>query len=103
MSNRNPKIENVLERIRQCVSNGRYDLSNHAQGRMAERGVNLPEVLHVLKNGWHEKRKDQYDSNRNCWKYAIRSQTVDDRSIRVVVAINQATGVVVVTVVDLEQ
>ena len=78
-------------------------VTTHAQQRMTERRINLPEVLHVLKTGWHERRKDRYDSAHNDWSYAIRSQTVDARSIRVVVAVDPNTDVVVITVVGLDQ
>ena len=69
---------------------------------MKERNVNLPEVLEVLRTGYHEKRKDQYDELHRDWNYSIRSQTTDDRSLRVAVAIDQTSGIVVITVIDLE-
>ena len=100
---RTPKLENLIDRVREYVDAGRYQLTRHADRRMNERDILLPEALHVLKTGWHEKAKDQYQKQFDNWKYAIRSQTVDDRSLRVIVAFDDDRDVVVITVVDLDK
>lgn len=99
---RKSKIPNLLEKVRECVEAGRYRITLHADQRMTERNVTLPEALYVLKTGWHEKRKDQYQDSFESWNYSIRSQTVDDRSLRVVVAFDETEQIVVVTVIDLD-
>ncbi len=100
---RNSKIPNLLKRVRECVEAGRYRITIHADQRMSERNVTLPEVLYVLKAGWHEKRKDRYEESFESWNYAIRSQTIDDRSLRAVVAFDATEQVVLITVIDLDQ
>lgn len=54
---RRPKLDNLIERVARCLDEDRYDVSNHAKVRMAEREVDLPEVIYVLRHGWHERRK----------------------------------------------
>jgi hypothetical protein len=100
---RKTKIKNVLEVIKSCVEEGRYQLTIHAEERMIERAVTLPEVLHVLRSGWHERKKDRYSDEFEDWDYAIRSQTNDKRSIRIAVAVEELSNVVVITVIDLDQ
>lgn len=103
MSGRPKKIPNVLKVIRELVGNGQYALTKHAEERMVEREVILPEVLHVLRTGWHEKRKDAYKPEYQDWDYAFRSSPRDERVIRVVVAIDSLTKALVITVIDLER
>ncbi len=59
------------------------------------------EYEYVLKTGWHEKAKDQYDVQNKAWNYAIRGKTVDTRELRVVVSFDEE-GLLIITVIDLE-
>lgn len=95
------KIEDLLETVRNCIKLRRFRVSGHAQERMSTRNVPLPEVLHVLKTGWSEKREDKFSEEFNTWKYSIRSQTKDEKDVRVIVAFDAETKVVVITVIDL--
>lgn len=56
-----PKHEDVLGEIRMCIKTGMYLDTRHARQRKKERAISLPEILHVLINGYHEKRKDKYE------------------------------------------
>ncbi len=96
------KIDDLLQRVRACVDEAKYRVTLHADQRMKQRGVTLPEALHVLRTGWHEKRKDSFDEVFQTWNYAIRSQTYEDRSVRVIVSFDEAEQVVVITVIDLD-
>jgi hypothetical protein len=96
-----PKLENLLEQVRQHVDDDAYDLSEHAKSRMAQRDVDLPEVVYALRHGWHERRKDKYDEAYQAWNYAIRGKTVDERKLRVVVTFEE--NMLLVTVIDLDQ
>lgn len=60
-SKRPKKIENLLEHIRNCISSGAYRDTFHAIERKAERNITLPEMIHVLKTGRHEKSKDHFE------------------------------------------
>jgi hypothetical protein len=43
-------------------------------------------VLYVLKTGAREDSKDLFDVKRQIWKYAIRGNTTDEISLRVIIA-----------------
>ncbi len=60
-SKRPKKIENLFERIRNCISSGTYRNIFHAVERKAERNITLPEIIHVLRTGRHEKSKDHFE------------------------------------------
>lgn len=96
-----PKLENLLDEVRRHVDEDAYDLSEHAKSRMAHREVDLPEVVYVLRHGWHERRKDKYDEAYQAWNYAIRGKTVDERRLRIVVTFEE--NMLLVTVIDLDQ
>lgn len=69
------KMKNVFEKIKYCLESGKYILTKHALERQSQRSINLPDVLHVLKNGREEKNKSSFDEAQNTWKYAIRGKT----------------------------
>ena len=102
MSNR-PKIPNLLEVIREYADNGNYVLLKHARERGFQRGITEPEWLYVLRNGWHEKRKDQFDDFHQAWSYAIRGKTVDQRDLRVVVSFGENPQMLIITLIDLKK
>ena len=95
-----PKLDNLLAAIAQYISSDDYTLSRHARKRMRERDLDLPDILYILRHGWHEKRKDQFDSSYKSWNYAIRGKTVDERNLRIVVTFDE--GLLVVTAIDLD-
>jgi len=39
-----------------------------------------------LKHGAHEPKKDTWDGHYNTWHYAIRGDTVDKRTLRIIVS-----------------
>lgn len=56
------------------------------------------ELSYMLKHGYCETSKDQYDQARRNWKYAIRGSTMDGRDLRVIIAFHQ--HILIVTVID---
>lgn len=88
-SKRPKKIENLLERIRDSISSGAYRDTFHAIERKAERNITLPEIIHVLKTGRHEKNKDHFEEVFNAWNYAIRGKTIDELELRVIVSFDE--------------
>jgi hypothetical protein len=75
-------------------------------GRVTERAVPLGANRHpvdavariaVLKGGFHESGRDEYDQTHALWAHAIRGSTSDGRKTRVVVVI--IDELLVVTVV----
>ena len=99
---RPPKRQDVLGEIASCLEAGKYLDTRHAKQRKEERIISLPEVIHVLRNGYHEKRKDRYEELHQAWSYSIRGKTVDNRRLRVVVSFDKGTGLLIVTAVDLD-
>lgn len=97
---RPPKILNLIDAVRQCARDGNY--TEHGELRMLERGFTDADVQNVLLYGWWEKRKDQFDTVFNTWKYALRGKSFDgDRTIRVVVAFDD-DGMLIITVIDVD-
>ena len=98
---RKEKKKNLLELIRKCVESGKYLDTRHSGKRQREREIARPEVLYVLRNGFHEKRKDQYNEEYTEWKYSIRGKTVDERLLRVIVSFDP-NNMLIITAIELE-
>jgi hypothetical protein len=86
-----------LRHIRELIDRNRYRVKAHAIVRQIQRSVSLRDVIFILKHGFHEEEKDQFDIKRQSWRYAIRGKTPDGIDIRVVVAIEKM--VIVITVI----
>ena len=63
-----------MDLIRACIEAGAYLETTHVQLREIQRGIVLPDVIHVLRNGRHEKRKDRFDEVYQAWNYAVRGR-----------------------------
>ena len=96
-----PKRHNLLAAICHCLKRGEFVDTAHSSGRADERLITRPEVLYVLEHGWHESRKDFYDSRYQCWNSAIRGKTIDLRELRVIVSFDDS-GLLIITVIDLD-
>lgn len=83
------QIDELFPKIRRCIDNGLYRQSKHAFDRELEREISLPDVLFVLKTGYHEKPKTSFDEAFQTWKYAVRGKTLDERDIRIIVAFDE--------------
>lgn len=94
------KIENVLEIVRLTETAGKYSFAGHALKRLNEREVTVAEVRMILRNGFREIRKDEFREDFCEWNYALCGSTVDNRRLRVSVAIKK-NGIIVITVIDL--
>lgn len=69
-----PQVDNLHEKICECIANERFTQTKHALQRESERSIELLDALYVLKNGRHKKNKTTFDENFQSWKYAIRGQ-----------------------------
>lgn len=97
------RIKNILPKIRHCVEESNYSFTSHAFARHNERKITLPEVLHVLKNGYEEKSKTKFTEEHNAWKYAIRGKTIrDEIDIRIIVAFDE-NNMMIITVMRVEK
>lgn len=100
--NKPPKSKNLLQKIYQAVTSGRLFYSNHANDRMLERKLLKVEIEYVLRVGFHEDRKDQFNEKMNSWDYAIRGKTIDGRNLRIIIAIIRP-NILIVTAIDLDR
>lgn len=95
------KLANVLQRARNCLETGHYKDTRHATDRQNERKISRLEVQQVLKNGFHEVRKDKFDSNFSTWNYAVRGKTIDGRKLRVIISFDQ-NDMLIITAIHLK-
>ena len=70
--------------------------------RQNERKITRPELLFVLKNGFHEKAKDKFEIRYQAWNYSIRGATVDGRKLRVIVSFDE-NGMLIITAIALNE
>lgn len=94
------KLCNLLEKIKECIEDGRYIITTHALERQDERVIDTLVVLYVLKTGYEEKKKSHFDAQYNAWKYAIRGTTLDNLDIRIIVAFDE-NEIIIITVMHV--
>ena len=94
------KIGDVLKKARECLDNGRYLDTSHAALRKQQRQISLTHVHYVIRNGYHEKRKDQYQPEYDDWTYAIRGKNIDGRDLRIAIAFDD-DDMLIITVIEI--
>ena len=99
---RQEKKNNLLSLIHQCIEAGSFVETVHAQQRQREREIILPDILHVLMTGYHEKRKDQFDEVWQSWNYAIRGRTTSSEELRVIVTFDEEITLLIITAFYIE-
>ena len=97
------KVDNLIDKVRICIQTGKYRETVHACLRKKERAIYLPEILHVLSTGRHEKIKDHFDEVFNAWNYSIRGWTLDGLDLRVIVSFDDESDLLIITVFYLEK
>lgn len=98
---RPPKLENVLKIAKECIENGQYLPTFHAECRQLERDITLLDALHVIRNGYREPKHDQYKEEWQTWNYAVRGITLQDDSARVIISFNDEVTMLIITVINL--
>ena len=96
------KVLDLIFSIRLCIEEGRYLDTRHASERKLERQINRPEILYVLKKGYHEKKNDKFDGFYGAWNYAVRGKTVDRRELRIIVSFAE-NGMLIITAIELKK
>lgn len=94
------QLDELFPKIRCCIDQGLYRQSKHAIDRELERKIEMPDVLYVLKNGYHEKQKTSFDDAFQTWKYAVRGRTLDGMDIRIIIAFDD-DGMMIITVMHV--
>ena len=96
------KDSDVLGHARQCLASGKYLDTRHIDERKEQREISVLEVKDIILKGWHEKRKDEYKDEHKSWNYAIRGKTIDKRSLRIIIAFDRESGMLLITAIDLD-
>ena len=91
-----------MHQILLCIESGAYLDTRHAIQRQKERLINRLDILYVLRNGYHEKRKDKFDEQHRAWNYAVRGKNIDRRDIRVIVSFD-SNDMLIITAIELEK
>jgi hypothetical protein len=87
--------------VKSAELSGGYAFTRHAEKRLNERKVSIQEVNQVMRNGHHEKRKDDFKLEYKSWNYAWRGKTLDGRALRLVFYVED--GLIFVTIIDLDK
>jgi len=95
------KDPDILEKARRLIAEGNYRDTWHSNERKTLRVISRFEIIHVIQSGYWEKKKDKFDDEWSAWNYAIRGKTLDKRELRVIVSIDEKTGLLIITVIDL--
>jgi len=99
--NRPNKLDDVISLVRSCVAAGNFTDTRHAEQRQGQRKITRFEIVSVLETGYHEKKKDEFKPEYQSWNYAIRGKTLDKRELRIAVAFDEATQMLIITAIDL--
>jgi hypothetical protein len=86
--------------VREAVLRDRYQLSPHVHERMRQRQITQMDIVDVLLKGRREKRKDEYDEQGHCWKYAWRGMDEQAQPLRVIVR-ERAPGILIITAINI--
>jgi len=92
-------IDKLLDKIKQRIEQRSYRLSDHVIKRQSQRSFELPDLIHVLMNGFHEECKTLFSNKFQCWNYAIRGKTLDGTEARVIVAFEK--NMIIITAIRL--
>jgi hypothetical protein len=92
-------IDDLLEKIRSHIDDRRYRVSEHAISRQQLRSLKLPDIIKVLRNGFHEKEKTLFNTKFQTWNYAIRGKAVDGEDVRIIIAF--AGDMIIITAIRL--
>lgn len=99
---RPPKITDLMGVISGCIEKGWYLDTRHASDRQAERNISRPEIIHVLKNGHREEKRDRYEESFAAWSYVVSGKTIDKKVLRVIVSFEREQ-LLIITAIDLKK
>jgi DNA-directed RNA polymerase subunit F len=93
------QAENLLNKIRELIKKEKYRFTAHAIERRVQRAISVQDTRHVLTHGFHEKGKTTFDERNKAWNYAIRGKTLDNKDLRIIVAIDEE--LIIITVIKV--
>ena len=89
----------VLNQIVERVRRREYIMTVHAEEEMDDDDLSIFDVEHALLTDSIEER--QSDQTTGEWKYRVRGQALNRRSVQVIVKFSATGTLVIVTVYDL--
>jgi hypothetical protein len=99
---RRKKTKNLMKIVGEKAQNGNFLILPHAASRRLQRKISVSDIVYVLKNGWHESKKDEFKNEYNEWNYALKGKTIDKRTLRIVISFD-INMMLIVTVIDLRR
>ncbi len=93
----------LLAKIRLCIESDQYKLSRHFLQRQKERQVTLAEALHVLRHGYHDASKDEWDNRFQSWKYAIQGRSLEGRQLCIAITFFQKENMLLLTTYEVKK
>lgn len=88
--------ERILRQMREKIRSHDYVMTTHADEEMWEDGLSIQDIENAILSGQIVARKrDRYSDQ---WKYLVRGDSLDSRSVVVVAKIGYARELVVITV-----
>ena len=81
------------------IKNGKYRLTKHAAEEQAKDNLDLQDTLHILRTGFHEKAKTNFNNMFQNWKYVIRGKTEELKEVKVIISF--ANEMMIITVMEL--
>ena len=98
---RPPKLERVLELARDCIEKGKYLPTFHAECRQFERDITLLDALRVIRQGYREPKHDQFKEEWQSWNYAVRGETLQGDTVRVIISFDDKEKLLIITVINI--
>ena len=92
-------IDDLLGEVRRHIESRSFRFSRHAMLQGKDRDLSLPDVIHVLLNGRHEKEKPLFSTARQQWNYAIKGNTLGGVEARIIIGFED--DMVVITIIRL--
>lgn len=91
--------------ITEAVESKNYFFTTHATTRLKQRrNVDQLQVIRILKSDskYHEPKKDTYSKEFQAWNYAVRSKTIDDEDVRIILTFDE-NDMLIITVINLDE
>jgi hypothetical protein len=85
----------VLKRIKKLWEQGNFEMTDHAQARMLERGLDVHDIHHIIEHG----RISEIGRPHFLWRYTVVGKTVECKPAACIVEINGQ--LIIITAVDL--
>ena len=88
--------ERILRKMREKIRSGDYVMTTHADEEMWEDGLALEDIENTILTGEIVARQEDRHSEQ--WKYLVRGESLDSRTVVVVAKIGYTNELVVITV-----